>query len=88
MTAHVLCDSGTTQSFVSLPLNKKFSDASGILEYPLEVKIVDDRSVTASSVHHGCVLNVYNKKYSIDLLPTGITGYHQDGVAGSQRGHD
>ena len=44
----VLFDLGTTQSFVSLALSKKFPESSGMLDCSLEVEIVDDRSVGAS----------------------------------------
>ena len=53
--------------FLSLVLSKKFSDAPMTLDYPLEVEIVDDRLVSASRVQRGCVFNMFNKKYSIDL---------------------
>ena len=74
MTAHVLFDSGATRSFVSLALSKKFSDAPGTLDYPLEVEIADDRTVSASRVHHGCVLNLFSERYSIDLVPIPLRG--------------
>ena len=50
MTAHVLFDSGATRSFVSLALSKKFRDAPGTLDAPLEVEIADDRTVSAAMV--------------------------------------
>lgn len=42
---------GVTQSFVSLVLNMKFSDTLRVLDYPLEVDIVDDCTVSSSRVH-------------------------------------
>ena len=45
MAAHVLFDSSATRYFVSHALSKNFSDAPRTLDYPLEVKIADDRSV-------------------------------------------
>ncbi|XP_023747437.1 uncharacterized protein LOC111895585 [Lactuca sativa] len=71
MTDHVLFNLGATQSFISLELSKKFSDAPEILDYPLEVEIADDRSVSASSGHRGCVLSMFNERYSIDLFLMG-----------------
>ena len=41
----VLFDPGATQSFVSLLLSKRFGEAPGLLYYPLEVEIADDRSI-------------------------------------------
>ena len=61
-------DSGATRSFVFLMLNKKFGDTLGVLEYPLEVEIADDHSVSALRVHRGCVLNMFIERYSIDLV--------------------
>ena len=74
MTAHVLFDLGATRSFVFLALNKKFSNAPGILVYPLEVEIFDDHFVSAERVHCGCVLNLFNEKYSIDLVSIPLRG--------------
>lgn len=68
VTAHVLFDLGVTLSFVSLSLSKKFSDTSGALDYPLEVEIADDHSMSAPRVHHGCVLELFHERYLIDLV--------------------
>ena len=38
----IFFDSVDTQSFVSLALSKRFVGALGELDFPLEVKIVDD----------------------------------------------
>lgn len=51
MTDHVLFDSGATRSFVSLSLSNKFSDAPYMLDYPLEVDIANNHSVSALKVH-------------------------------------
>ena len=32
------------------------------------VEITDDRTMSVSSVHHGCVLNLFSERYSIDLV--------------------
>ena len=48
--AQVLFDSGATRSFVSLALSKKFTESSSMLDCPLEVKIVYDRSVRVTVV--------------------------------------
>ena len=51
MIAHFLFNTGATRSFVSLALSKKFSDAPGTLNYPLEVEISDECLVSALRVH-------------------------------------
>lgn len=43
----------------SLALNKRFNDAPGELDYPLEVEIVDDLSVSLSRVHRGCTPDLF-----------------------------
>ena len=48
MNAHVLFDSGATRSFLSLALSKKFCDDPRTLDFPLEVEITDDRTMSAS----------------------------------------
>lgn len=62
MAAQVLFDLGATQSFVCLTLSKKFSDATRTLDYPLEVEIVDNCSVSSSSVHQECILNMFSER--------------------------
>ena len=74
MSTHVWFDSGATQSFVSQSLSKKFCNAPVTLDYLLEVKIVDDHTVSSSSVHRGCVLNLFIERYSIDLVSIPLRG--------------
>ena len=51
--ALVLFGSEATGSFVSLALNKRFIGAPGELNCPLDVEIVDDRSIRLVRVHRG-----------------------------------
>ena len=74
MSAHVLFDSGPTRSFVSLALSKKFWDAPRTLEYPLEVEIVDDRTLSIVRVYWGCVLNVLGETFRVDLISIPLRG--------------
>ena len=57
----VLFDSGATLSFVSLALSKRFSESSGMLDFPQEVDISDDRSVEALELFRDCVLRLYDE---------------------------
>ena len=70
----VLFDSGATRSFVSLALSKKFTESSGMLDCPLEVEIVDDRSVRASAVFRDCVLRLFEECYLVDLVLIPLRG--------------
>ncbi|KAL7597537.1 uncharacterized protein LOC122197891 [Lactuca sativa] len=74
MTAHVLFDSGATRSFVSLALSKKFWDAPGALVSPLEVEMVDDRTVSIARVYRDCVLNVLGERFRVDLVQIPLQG--------------
>ena len=47
----VLFDLGATRSFVSIAFSKRFVDASGELDYPLEVEISYNYPVQVSRVH-------------------------------------
>ena len=67
-------DLGGTRSFVYLALSKKFCDDPRTLNFPLEVEIADDRTVSASRVHRGCVLSLFSKRSSIDLVPIHLRG--------------
>ena len=44
LSVDVLLYSGPTRSFVSLVLSKKFRDAPGTLDSPLEMEIANDRT--------------------------------------------
>ena len=40
----------------------------------MELDIVDDRSVSASRVHSGFVMNLFSERYSIDSVPISLRG--------------
>lgn len=67
--ALILFNLGDTRSFFSLVLNKRFIDAPGELECPLEVEVADDHLARVSRVHHICILELFRKRYPIDLVP-------------------
>ena len=64
----VLFYSGATQSFVSLALSKRFVGAPGVLDYPLDVEIADDRTVRVARVHRGCTLKLLDEQFYVDLV--------------------
>ena len=70
----VLFDSGSTRSFVSLPLSKRFFESSGMLDCPLELEIADDRSMRVSAVFRDCVLRLFEERYLVDLVPIPLRG--------------
>ncbi|XP_023748610.1 uncharacterized protein LOC111896873 [Lactuca sativa] len=72
--AHVLFDSGATPSFVSLSLGKKFQDALGILDSPLEVEITDDRTVSSMRVFRRSILNMFGEIFPINLVSIPLRG--------------
>lgn len=67
-------DSGATRSFVSIALRKKLCDAPESLEFPLEVEIVDDCTMSATRVPRGCVLNLISGRYFIHLVSIPLIG--------------
>lgn len=69
MSALVLLGLGVTWSFVYVTLIKKFGNAPGELDYPLEVEITDDCNVSTSRVHQVHVLEFFCEKYLIDWAP-------------------
>ena len=70
----VLYDLGATRSFVSLALSMRFLESSGMLDFPLEVEIADDRSLRASAVFRDCVLRLFEERYLVDLVPIPLRG--------------
>lgn len=59
---------------MSLTLGKNFGDAPGARDYPLEVEIANDCTMTSLSVHRGCVLELFCERYLIDLVPIALQG--------------
>ena len=59
---------GATQSFVFLSLSKNFQDAEGTLDSPREVEIADNRTVSGTRVYQRSILNVFEERFSIDLV--------------------
>ena len=74
MYACVLFDSAATQSFVSLALSKKFYFAPKTLDFRLEVETTDERTVSASVLFCGCVLNLFSEIFSTDLVSISLRG--------------
>ncbi|KAL7608268.1 uncharacterized protein LOC111895812 [Lactuca sativa] len=74
ISALILFDAGATQSFVSLVLIKRFAGAPGELDYPLKFDLADDRSIQVSRVHRGCVLEIFNDQFPIDMVPIPLYG--------------
>lgn len=72
LTARALFYLGATQSFVSIAHIKKFGDAPGMLDYPVEVEIADDCMMSAPRDHCGCGHELFCKKYLINLFPIPI----------------
>ena len=44
------------------------------LDFPLEVEISNDQYVRVSSVHRGCVLEMFSEQDPIDLVPIPLRG--------------
>lgn len=57
---------------MSLALSKKFDVVSEVLDFPLEVEIIDNRILSASRVHTDCVLEMFQVHFPIDVVPTSV----------------
>ena len=53
---------------MSPSLSKRFCDVLGELDCSLEVENVEDSLVWVFKVHRSCVLELFSKRYSIDLV--------------------
>lgn len=85
VTAHVLFDLGATRSFLSFAFTKKFGDAPRALDYPSEVEIADNHTVSDLRVHLSCIIELLCEKYLIDPVPIPLRGreemvIHGDGT--------
>ncbi|KAI3522357.1 hypothetical protein L1887_00076 [Cichorium endivia] len=68
--ALVLFDSGASHSFVSLAFSQGFSHPLEALVQPLVVEIADDKVITVTKVYKNCVIEIYDVKFTLDLIPT------------------
>ena len=59
MPALFLFDLGATRLFVSLALSKKFDVTLGAFDFPLDVEIAYDHTLSASMVHMDYVLEIF-----------------------------
>ena len=68
MSSLVLFDSEVSRSFVSLVFCKSFFIPHGALDHPLVVESADAHIASASRVYQGCVLEIFDMKFPIDLV--------------------
>ncbi|KAJ9541893.1 hypothetical protein OSB04_028399 [Centaurea solstitialis] len=67
--ALVLFDAGASKSFVSTSFCKGFSNVMGRLDEPLEVEIVDEKSVIVRDIYRGNVIELGRVRFRVDLIP-------------------
>ena len=67
--ALLLFDSGVSRSFVSVAFSQHISIRREALGRPLQVSIADERAVYATDVIRGCVLEIFDVEFPIDLVP-------------------
>lgn len=69
MPTLVLFDSCASGLFVSLEFNTSFDIGTGALDHPLVIMIDDDHTLRALGVYYGCVLEMSNEKFHINIVP-------------------
>ncbi|XP_071740275.1 uncharacterized protein [Rutidosis leptorrhynchoides] len=76
MPTHVLFDSGAIKSFVSLSFCERFNLPLCKLDVPLEVEIADSKLVIVSDIYRGCIIEINDEQFKIDLIPMKMGEFH------------
>lgn len=68
----ILFDLGATRLFVCHALSKNFDVVPGAVDFPLEVEIVDEHTLSNFMVHWDCMLEMFWVCFLIDLIPISL----------------
>lgn len=59
---------------MSLSFSKKFYITPGALDFPLEVEIFNNRTVSALRIHRDCELEMFWVRFPIKPIPISLRG--------------
>ncbi|GJR80691.1 putative reverse transcriptase domain-containing protein [Tanacetum coccineum] len=67
--ASVLFDTGADRSFVSTAFSSQIDITPSTLDHYYDVELADRRIIGLNSISRGCILNLLNHPFNIDLIP-------------------
>ncbi|GJW88934.1 putative reverse transcriptase domain-containing protein [Tanacetum coccineum] len=73
--ASVLFNTGADRSFVSTAFSSQIDITPTALDHYYEVKLADERIIRLNTILRGCILNILNHPFNIDLMPIELCSF-------------
>nr|GFA96630.1 putative reverse transcriptase domain-containing protein [Tanacetum cinerariifolium] len=73
--ASILFDTGADRSFVSTTFSTQINITPSTLDHCYDVELVDGRIIKLNTILRGCMLNLLNHPFNIDLMPVELGGF-------------
>ncbi|GJS70678.1 putative reverse transcriptase domain-containing protein [Tanacetum coccineum] len=67
--ASILFDTGANRSFVSTAFSSQIDITPSTLDYYYDVELADERIIGLNTILRGCILNLMNHPFNINLMP-------------------
>ncbi|GJV75532.1 putative reverse transcriptase domain-containing protein [Tanacetum coccineum] len=90
--ASILFDTGADRSFVSTAFSSQMDITPSTLDHYYDVELADGRIIGLNTILRGCILNLLNHPFNINLMPVELGSFNaiigMDWLAKSNRGHE
>ncbi|GJW38490.1 reverse transcriptase domain-containing protein [Tanacetum coccineum] len=73
--ASVLFDTSADRSFVSTAFSSQIDITPTALDHYYDVELADGRIIRLNTILRGCILNILNHPFNIDLMPIGLGSF-------------
>ncbi|GJS23943.1 reverse transcriptase domain-containing protein [Tanacetum coccineum] len=73
--ASILFDTGADRSFVSSTFSFQIDIPPNVLDHYYDVELVDERIIRLNTILRGCILNILNHPFNIDLMPVELGSF-------------
>ncbi|GKF42993.1 putative reverse transcriptase domain-containing protein, partial [Tanacetum coccineum] len=70
--AYILFDTGADRSFVSTAFSSQIDITPSTLDHYYDVELADGRIIGLNTILRGCILNLLNHSFNINLMPVAI----------------
>ncbi|GJY13356.1 putative reverse transcriptase domain-containing protein [Tanacetum coccineum] len=74
--ASILFDTGADRSFVSTAFSSQMDITSSTLDHYYDVKLADGRIIGLNIILRGCILNLLNHPFNINLMPVELGSFN------------
>ncbi|GJV26070.1 putative reverse transcriptase domain-containing protein [Tanacetum coccineum] len=90
--ASILFDTGADRSFVSTAFSSQIDITPTALDHYYDVELADGRIIGLNTILRGCILNILNHPFNINLMPIELGSFDaiigMDWLVKSNRGHE